>query len=297
MSGGAVAIEAELVSGRSQWSSRERRSVMRGSAAVVLGLGGAGSFSATMAVATAHTGFVSWSSSRSVREFAPSCENFRVARGGFAGSSRDGRLCCRRGGFGSGIGRGRGRRKVVCGAQKRDVSVERSERANEELLMFFFQLDLTTRLQRALNQDMYEAAQGLREKIAEVEKEMARQRRAKAGSGGTKSEAHDTAITLLQTKAELQRLIEAEDYAAAGAVRNKIMALEAESLAAQANAMIHQQRSFEYRLGQKVKHRALGYRGVICGMDPFCSESEEWADAAGVEDLPRGRNQPFYQVF
>jgi hypothetical protein len=186
---------------------------------------------------------------------------------------------------------------VACRAKKRDVGVERSDRANEELLMFFFQLDLTTRLQRALNQDMYEAAQGLREKIAEVEREMERQRRAKMGAGGGKSDTvQDTAITLLQTKAELQRLIEAEDYAAAGVLRNKIMALQAESLAAQANAVIFQQRSYEYRLGQKVKHRVLGYRGVICGMDPLCCESEEWMSAVAVEELPRGRNQPFYQV-
>ena len=236
---------------------------------------------------------------RIVKELVVNCENFRVrrvefgevVRGGFAESSRE---CCG-GGFRVGRKRGSGG-SVICRAKKRDVSVERSDRANEELLMFFFQLDLTTRLQRALNQDMYEAAQGLREKIAEVEREMERQRKAKTGAGLSKNEAHDTAITLLQTKAELQRLIVAEDYAAAGVVRKKIMALEAESLAAQASAMIFQQRSFEYRLGQKVKHRVLGYRGVICGMDPLCCESEEWMNAVGVEELPRGRNQPFYQV-
>lgn len=162
--------------------------------------------------------------------------------------------------------------------------------------MFFFQVDLTTRLQRALNQDLYEAAQGLREKIAEVEREMARQRREKmTGSGGSSSE-QDTAIVLLQTKAKLQMLIAEEDYEAAGRVRKKIMELEAESLAAQANTMIYQQRSFGFRLGQKVRHRVHGYRGVVCGMDALCCESEEWAKAVGVEKLPRARNQPFYQV-
>jgi len=160
--------------------------------------------------------------------------------------------------------------------------------------MFFFQLDLTTRLQRALNQDMYEAAQGLREKIAEVEQEMARQRREK--TGGVTANEQDTAITLLQTKAKLQKLIEEEDYEAAGVVRKKIMALEAESLAAQASALIYQQRSYAFRLGQKVRHRVHGYRGVVCGMDPLCCESDEWAAAVGVDSLPRGRNQPFYQV-
>jgi len=40
----------------------------------------------------------------------------------------------------------------------------------------------------------------------------------------------------------------------------------------------------------------LGYRAVVCGMDPICSESSSWMEAAEVEKLPRGSNQPFYQV-
>ncbi|KAG0583832.1 hypothetical protein KC19_3G165700 [Ceratodon purpureus] len=254
---------------------------------VALGLAGGGS--ATMAMRPAIGGTSMCSSFRTGRRGREGGGWGRVEVGE-VGSSRDGRVCCS-----GGVGM-RMRGVVVCRAKKREVAGERSDRANEELLMFFFQLDLTTRLQRALNQDMYEAAQGLREKIAEVEREMERQRKVKMGAGSSKDEAHDTAITLLQTKAELQRLIEAEDYAAAGAVRNKINALEAESLAAQANAMIFQQRSYEFRLGQKVKHKVLGYRGVICGMDPLCCETEDWISEVGVQELPRGRNQPFYQV-
>lgn len=40
----------------------------------------------------------------------------------------------------------------------------------------------------------------------------------------------------------------------------------------------------------------LGYRGVICGMDPFCCESNSWVEAAKIVKLDRGPNQPFYQV-
>lgn len=40
----------------------------------------------------------------------------------------------------------------------------------------------------------------------------------------------------------------------------------------------------------------LGYQGIISGMDPRCCESEEWAEVAGVNQLTRGKNQPFYQV-
>lgn len=40
----------------------------------------------------------------------------------------------------------------------------------------------------------------------------------------------------------------------------------------------------------------LGYRAVICGMDPVCCESSSWMEIAQVEKLSRGSGQPFYQV-
>lgn len=40
----------------------------------------------------------------------------------------------------------------------------------------------------------------------------------------------------------------------------------------------------------------LGYRAVICGMDPVCCESKSWIDGANVDKLTRGPDQPFYQV-
>jgi hypothetical protein len=200
-------------------------------------------------------------------------------------------VCCRVWGRGDGDGK-----EVEGPKTKRKPSVERSEAANEELLLFFFQLDLTTRLQRALNQDMYDVAQQLREKIAEVEIEVARQRDAKMGSVSSKDEAQDTAITILQLRAELQKFIQEEDYAGAGKLKKKISGLEAESLAAQAKAMVFRQLNFHFHLGQKVRHRVYGYRGVVCGMDPLCCESAACAESVGVDQLPRGRNQPFYQV-
>ncbi|KAJ4845298.1 hypothetical protein Tsubulata_043516 [Turnera subulata] len=40
----------------------------------------------------------------------------------------------------------------------------------------------------------------------------------------------------------------------------------------------------------------LGYRAVVCGMDPVCCESSSWMEVAQVQKLARGPNQPFYQV-
>ncbi|KAJ7528090.1 hypothetical protein O6H91_16G083300 [Diphasiastrum complanatum] len=178
---------------------------------------------------------------------------------------------------------------------KRKPVSERSERVNEELLLFFFQLDLTTRLQRALNQDQYESAQQLREKIAEVEREILKQREAKMGSS-SKDEAQDKEITILRLRTELQKAVEDEDYVGAADLRDKISQLEAESLAASAKALASKSVKYSFRLGQKVRHKDFGYRGVICGMDPLCCELEDWIRAAHIEHFVNGRNQPFYQV-
>jgi len=39
-----------------------------------------------------------------------------------------------------------------------------------------------------------------------------------------------------------------------------------------------------------------GYRAIIVGMDPVCSESSSWMENAQVKKLSRGTAQPFYQV-
>lgn len=173
---------------------------------------------------------------------------------------------------------------------------EQSNSANEEILLFFFQLDLTTRLQRALNLDQYEAAQQLREKMVEVDKEISRLMEAKLGSASSKDEAQDKAITILRLKNDLQRAVQEEDYNGAAELRDQISKLEAESLAAAARALAFQNVEYTFRLGQKVIHTKFGYRGVICGMDPQCSESDSWSSSALVQNLSRGKNQPYYQV-
>lgn len=176
------------------------------------------------------------------------------------------------------------------------ASAEQSDSANEELLLFFFQLDLTTRLQRALNSDQYEVAQQLREKLVEVDREISRQIEAKLGSTSSKDEAQDKAITILRLRNDLQKAIQEEDYGGAAELRDQISKLETESLAAAAKALAYQNVEYKFRLGQKVLHTKFGYRGVVCGMDPLFSESDSWSSAASVKNLSHGKNQPFYQV-
>ncbi|KAF8389762.1 hypothetical protein HHK36_024281 [Tetracentron sinense] len=176
-----------------------------------------------------------------------------------------------------------------------DASSERSESANEDILIFFFQLDLATRVQCALNMEQYEAAQQLRNKLTEVEAEIIKQREAKRGST-SKSEAQDKAISILRLRSDMQNAIESENYALAAELRDEISKLEAESLAVSAKALVYENAQYAFRMGQKVRHKMFGYRAVICGMDPVCCESSLWMETARVEKLSRGSNQPFYQV-
>ncbi|PIA62952.1 hypothetical protein AQUCO_00200755v1 [Aquilegia coerulea] len=176
-----------------------------------------------------------------------------------------------------------------------DASSERSENANEDILIFFFQLDLATRVQCALNMDQFEIAQQLRNKLTEVEAEVIKQQDSKKGSA-TKSEAQDKGISILRLRSDMQKAIESENYALAAELRDKISKLEAESLAASAKALAYENVQYAFRLGQKVRHKNFGYRGVVCGMDPVCCESSSWMENAHVNKLSRGSNQPFYQV-
>lgn len=179
--------------------------------------------------------------------------------------------------------------------QGMDASSERSESANEDILFFFFQLDLATRVQCALNMEQYDIAQQLRNKLTEVEEEITRQLEAKRGLS-SKSEAQDKALSIIRLRADLQKAIDSENYALAADLRDQISKLEAESLAASAKALAFENARFAFRLGQKVNHKIFGYRAVICGMDPVCCESSSWMEIAQVEKLQQGPSQPFYQV-
>jgi len=134
-----------------------------------------------------------------------------------------------------------------------NARLERSESANEDILIFYFQLDLQTRIQYALNIELFDAAKQLREKLAEIETEITRQREAKRGS--SKNEAQDKSLDLLRARADLQKAIESENYALAAELRDAVTKLEGDSLALSAKALAYQGVKYEFRLGQKVRHK------------------------------------------
>eukprot|EP00854_Cymbomonas_tetramitiformis_P002145 gene2145-2848_t len=175
--------------------------------------------------------------------------------------------------------------------------LERSAAVNEELLLFFYKVDLGTRLQRALNLEQYDAAQEFRKKISEVEDAMHRQQdEKKKGHVSSQAEVTDNTATGLQLRSELQRAIEEERYQDAASLRDRLSEVEASSLAAQASLATLSIVEYEFRLGQQVVHTEDSWRGVVCGFDPMCCESDSWVKETKADAMARGLKQPFYQV-
>lgn len=142
-----------------------------------------------------------------------------------------------------------------------DARLERSESANEDILIFYFQMDLQTRIQYALNIEQFDVAKQLREKLTEIETEIIRQREARRGS--PKTEAQDKALNLIRVRADLQKAIDSENYALAAGLRDDIAKLEVESLAVSAKALAYQNVKYAFRLGQKVRHKIHGRWSAI----------------------------------
>ncbi|KAH7345414.1 hypothetical protein B0J17DRAFT_639794 [Rhizoctonia solani] len=52
----------------------------------------------------------------------------------------------------------------------------------------------------------------------------------------------------------------------------------------------------QWWVGLVFRHRKFGYMGLVTGWDKECKADEDWIQAVGVNELPRGRHQPFYSV-
>ena len=59
---------------------------------------------------------------------------------------------------------------------------------------------------------------------------------------------------------------------------------------------LSRQAEIQFAVGQCLRHRKFGYRGVIVGWDAVCMQPEEWCETMKVDELPQGRAQPFYHV-
>lgn len=51
-----------------------------------------------------------------------------------------------------------------------------------------------------------------------------------------------------------------------------------------------------FTIGTHFQHKRYGYEGVVVSWDDRCGAEERWIEQMGVDELPRGREQPFYRV-
>lgn len=51
----------------------------------------------------------------------------------------------------------------------------------------------------------------------------------------------------------------------------------------------------KYPIGQPVRHRIFGFRGVVFDVDPEFNNSEEWYESIPEDVRPR-KDQPFYHL-
>ena len=54
-------------------------------------------------------------------------------------------------------------------------------------------------------------------------------------------------------------------------------------------------REAQYQIGQVVKHRVYGFRGIVFDVDPEFDNTEEWYQAIPEEVRPH-KEQPFYHL-
>ena len=52
----------------------------------------------------------------------------------------------------------------------------------------------------------------------------------------------------------------------------------------------------KFPIGQIVRHKRFGFRGVIYDVDPEFNNTEEWYESIPAEMRPR-KDQPFYHLF
>lgn len=56
-------------------------------------------------------------------------------------------------------------------------------------------------------------------------------------------------------------------------------------------------RTVLYFVGMIFQHARYNYTGVIIGWNSTCDATESWIQQMGVDQLPRGRHQPFYNIY
>lgn len=175
---------------------------------------------------------------------------------------------------------------------------ERSSMVNKEVVLFLLQLELDSRLQRALTYDRFDEVKELRDRRNKVDGALRMMQQAKGYGCGSRRSAQSEqfgnfAPTALSIRAKLSKAIEEEDYAMAAELRDALAKIEEQSAEANLPCPVGNP---EFSLGQMIVHNTKGYRGVVCGWDYACCETDVWKRETDAGKLPGGTDQVFYHV-
>lgn len=173
---------------------------------------------------------------------------------------------------------------------------------NKEVVLFLFQLEMDSQLQRALTYERFDMAQEVRGRREQVDAALRELQQLKGPGCGARvagrSDQMQYAPQIMTIKSQMAAAAEAERYDEAAALRDRLREVEAAAAAAAEQAAQYLCPVGEPRfcLGEMVVHSSKGYRGVVCGWDMGCCEGAEWREAAGVSELAHGADQLFYHV-
>lgn len=181
---------------------------------------------------------------------------------------------------------------------------EDSEAAKQELLLFAWVTDVETRVQKALNSEQYDLAQALRarlDEVATVLRQCGDARRERGGAACSTAAEAEAELTGQQARAlvlrsQLAAAVAEERYSDAAALRDQLAAAEAAAAASEAALDAVRGGELRFAIGQRVIHATHRWTGIIAGFDRYYADTEAFAEATGVEALPRGKKQPFYVV-
>ncbi|KAL4857449.1 Clp protease adapter protein ClpF [Chlorella vulgaris] len=179
------------------------------------------------------------------------------------------------------------------------LTSERSLLINKEVVLFLFQLDMDSQLQRALTYEHFDMAQDVRARRQQVDAALKELSQVKGPGCGARvascSDQMEYAPQIVTVKAQMQEAAAAERYDDAAALRDRLRKLEAAAAEAAAQYLCPVEEP-RFTLGEMVVHTTKGYRGVVCGWDLACCEGTEWQQAAGVSELANGADQVFYHL-
>ena len=149
-----------------------------------------------------------------------------------------------------------------------------------EVVLFLMRMDLSTQLRRASTMENQGAVRLIQSNLEEIEaylQELERDKRANASTAGKGSAdgaasdgeegaaATDPVAKGLQLRGDLQRAVEAEDYAECARIRDELAALEAAAFASEAAAAVRRNArgAVELHLGAKVRGGVKAYNIYI----------------------------------